>query len=194
MPRPLVLSRRLLLTGSLSTALVAGLAGCNSSASTEASDELGATEQTVFPVTVTHKYGDTVVPAEPKRVVVVGFTEQDILLALGSPRSPPPSGTASSRTRSGRGRRRARRREAGGDQGAGRLPLEQIAALDARPDHRHQRRTHQAVYDSLAKIAPTIANSGKYDSDWFEPWPTQTVMVGKALGKEAEAQTAGRRA
>ena len=79
----LVLSRRLLLTGSLSAALVAGLAACNSSASTEASDELGATEQTVFPVTVTHKYGDTVVPAEPKRVVVVGFTEQDILLALG---------------------------------------------------------------------------------------------------------------
>ena len=30
-----------------------------------------------------HKYGDTIVPAEPQRVVVVGFTEQDILLALG---------------------------------------------------------------------------------------------------------------
>ena len=40
----------------------------------------------------------------------------------------------------------------------------------------------------MTKIAPTIANSGKYDSDWFEPWPTQTVMVGKALGKEAQAQ------
>ena len=189
MPRPLVLSRRLLLTGSLSTALVVGLAGCNSSASTEASDEVGATEQTVFPVTVTHKYGDTVVPAEPKRVVVVGFTEQDILLALGVapvattewygeqpyavwPWATPALGDAKPEV----------------IKAPDKLPLEQIAALTPDLIMGTNAGLPEDVYASLSKIAPTIANSGKYGSDWFEPWPDQTLLVGKALGKEAEAQ------
>ena len=44
----------------------------------DADDEGGT-----FPATVTHKYGETVVPEEPQRVVSVGVTEQDILLDLG---------------------------------------------------------------------------------------------------------------
>ena len=86
------------------------------------------------------------------------------------------------------GHARTRRREAGGDQGAGQAPLEQIAALTPDLIIGTNAGLDRDVYASLTKIAPTIANSGKYDSDWFEPWPTQTVMVGKALGKEAEAQ------
>src|SRR5262245_12407891 len=35
------------------------------------------------PVTITHAFGQTVVPAPPKRVVSAGFTEQDDLLAVG---------------------------------------------------------------------------------------------------------------
>lgn len=35
------------------------------------------------PVTVDHKYGSTVVPADPRRVVSAGFTDHDALLALG---------------------------------------------------------------------------------------------------------------
>lgn len=189
MSRPALLSRRLLLTGSLSVALVAGLASCNSSASSETSDDVGATDQAVFPVTVTHKYGDTVVPSEPKRVVVVGFTEQDILLALGVapvattewygeqpyavwPWATPALGDATPEV----------------IKAPDKLPLEQIAALTPDLIIGTNAGLTADVYASLTKIAPTIANSGKYDSDWFEPWPIQTVMVGKALGKEAEAQ------
>ena len=36
-----------------------------------------------FPVTVEHTFGSTTVEAEPQRVVVVGITEQDVLLGLG---------------------------------------------------------------------------------------------------------------
>ena len=35
----------------------------------------GATAASVFPVTVTHKFGTTTVPSAPKRVVSVGVTE-----------------------------------------------------------------------------------------------------------------------
>ncbi|HEY5979307.1 MAG TPA: ABC transporter substrate-binding protein [Microlunatus sp.] len=184
-----LLNRRLLLTGSLSAALVAGLAGCSSSASTESADELGSAEQALFPVTVTHKYGDTIVSAEPKRVVVVGFTEQDILLALGVapvattewygeqpyavwPWATPALGDAKPEV----------------IKAPDQLPLEQIAALTPDLIVGTNAGLTKEVYASLTKIAPTIANSGTYDSDWFEPWPTQTLMVGKALGKEAQAQ------
>ncbi|MGH8908546.1 MAG: hypothetical protein ACRD0K_19125 [Egibacteraceae bacterium] len=36
-----------------------------------------------FPVTIDHKYGSAEVTAEPSRVVTVGVTEQDPVLALG---------------------------------------------------------------------------------------------------------------
>lgn len=36
-----------------------------------------------FPVTVAHKYGTARVASPPKRVVTVGYNEQDFVLALG---------------------------------------------------------------------------------------------------------------
>ena len=43
----------------------------------------GAPGDASFPVTVPHKFGESVVAEEPERVVVVGLTEQDTLLQLG---------------------------------------------------------------------------------------------------------------
>ena len=182
-------SRRLLLGGSLSAALVAGLAACNSSAAPAGEEQPSAPAAAVFPVTVTHKYGDTVVPTAPERIVVVGFTEQDILLALGitpvattewygdQPYAVWPWATS----KLGEAKPEVIR-------APDKLPLEKIAALGPDLIIGTNAGLSKEVYDSLSKIAPTIANSGKYDSDWFEPWPVQTLMVGKAVGKEAEAQ------
>ena len=38
----------------------------------------------VFPATVTHEYGQTVVEEAPERVVSLGYTDQDAILALGT--------------------------------------------------------------------------------------------------------------
>ena len=182
-------SRRRLLAGVLSVTLAGGLAACNSSATPNDSTQSANPAAAAFPVTVTHKFGDTVVPAAPQRVVVVGYTEQDILLALGIkpvattewygkqpyatwPWAQPKLGDAKPEVLS---------TEDG-------LQLERIAALTPDLIIGTNAGLEKAQYESLSKIAPTIANTGKFDSDWFEPWPDQTLLVGKAVGKEAEAQ------
>ena len=61
-------------SSSVSTGTGTGTAGATSSADAAADS---------FPVTVQHKLGTTVVPAAPQRIISVGLTEQDFVLALG---------------------------------------------------------------------------------------------------------------
>ena len=56
---------------------------------------------------IENKYGTTEITEAPERVVTVGLTEQDALLALGHrPGRAPPSGSAPTPARSSRGPRR----------------------------------------------------------------------------------------
>ena len=56
------------------------------------------------PVTVNYAFGQTVIPAPPKRVVSAGFTEHDDLLAWAWCPSPRPGGTEPHPSPSGHGR------------------------------------------------------------------------------------------
>ncbi|ROR73423.1 ABC transporter substrate-binding protein [Bogoriella caseilytica] len=76
----------------LTLALAAALAGCSAAGSEEgeadhATPETSAAEEapesSAFPVTIEHAFGETVIEAEPERVVALGRTEADVLLALG---------------------------------------------------------------------------------------------------------------
>jgi iron complex transport system substrate-binding protein len=66
--------------------LTAGCGGDDDSAAT-ASAATAATAASAatsaFPVTVAHRYGSTTVAKTPQRIVTVGSTEQDVVLALG---------------------------------------------------------------------------------------------------------------
>ena len=42
-----------------------------------------ALSQEAFPVTITHGLGEAVIPAEPQRIVTIGWITQDVVLALG---------------------------------------------------------------------------------------------------------------
>ena len=86
-----------------------------------------------FPATVTHKFGETVVPEEPKRVVSVGVTEQDVLLQLGVvPGRRHGVVRRAARRHLAVGARPARRRAPRGAQPADGFEFEKIAAL--KPD------------------------------------------------------------
>lgn len=182
-PSSAPVSRRLFLAGSVSAALLA-VSACSSD---ESAPQPSPTP--VFPVTVEHMYGSTTIEAEPKRIVVVGTTEQDALLALGVvpiavtqwvgdepyavfPWAVDKLGDAKPTVLdSAEGLSAATITKLKPD-----LIIGTNAGLD------------KATYTALSKIAPTIANSGVYGTESYEPWPTQTMLVGKAVGREAQAQ------
>ena len=130
--------------------------------------------------TIAHRYGATTVPADPQRVVTVGFTDHDAVLALGvTPVAY--TGWLSDAPLPWQ--------DLGGaapvvlDESA--LDLERIAA--AGPDlilAVHSAIT-QEEYDTLSGIAPTV---GPADGvDFGTPWQEQTRTIGAALGRVAEA-------
>lgn len=148
-----------------------------------------ATPAASFPVEIEHMFGVTEVPAAPERVVTIGFSEQDPVLALGvkpvavrewfggKPYAVWPWAE-----------------EALGDAEPvvlempyGELDYEQVLALD--PDLIIA--THSGIteeeYDRLAGIAPTVAQSGEYPV-FGMPWEEQTRTIGRALGREARAE------
>lgn len=158
--------RRLLIT----VLAAAALAACGTPAPEPAAD--GAT--------ITHRYGETTVPADPQRVVTVGFTDHDAVLALGvvpvaytgwladAPLPWQDFGDTAPVVL---------------DESA--VDAEQVAA--ARPDlilAVHSAIT-QEEYDVLSGIAPTVAPADGVD--FGTPWQDQTRTIGTALGRAAEA-------
>jgi iron complex transport system substrate-binding protein len=62
------------------------LAGCGTgggSADGSGGEATASAGEGAFPTKVEHKYGTTTVPVRPRRIVSVGLTEQDTILALG---------------------------------------------------------------------------------------------------------------
>jgi iron complex transport system substrate-binding protein len=142
-----------------------------------------------FPVTFDTAFGETVIPAKPERVVSVGFTEGDLILALGvtpvairdwygeQPNGLWPWAAESPAA-------------AAGDievLPSAELNFEQIASL--RPDviFAIGSGIEQPDFDALSAIAPTVAQTDEYNA-FGTPWDVTQLMIGKALGLEAEAQ------
>ena len=133
-------------------------------------------------VSVKHIFGETKIPAPPKRVVSAGFTEQDDLLALGVvpiavtdwfggqpfgvwPWAQPKLGGAQPVVLNLSDGIQA-------DQIASLKP-DLIVATNAGLD--------QDTYTKLSAIAPTIAQSGP--DAFFEPWKDQATLIGQAVFK-----------
>ena len=151
-----------LLSIAASAALLVGLAGCAQTPA-PADDADAPAGSGAFPVTIEHAFGETVVPAKPKRVATVAWANHEVPLALGVV----PVGMS--------------RATWGDDDGDGVLPwvedrLEQLGAktpvlfdetdgidfeavADTRPDvilAAYSGLT-KSDYETLSKIAPTVA-------------------------------------
>ena len=156
------------------TATVAAVAACSS-------EKPGSVAKDGS-VTVKHIFGETKVPAAPKRVVSAGYTEQDDLLAVGVV---PIAVT-----------------NWWGDQPFGVWPwalpklsgaqpevldltngiqIDRIAALKPDLIVATNAGVDGDTYKKLSEIAPTIPQSGQ--DAFFEPWKTQAATIGQAAFK-----------
>jgi iron complex transport system substrate-binding protein len=133
-------------------------------------------------VTVTHMFGDTKIPAPPKRVVSAGYTEQDDLLAVGvvpiaittwwgdQPFGVWPWATS----------------KLGGAQPevldlSNGIQIDRIAALKPDLIVATNAGVDADTYKKLTEIAPTIAQSGQ--DAFFEPWKSQAAAISQAVFK-----------
>ena len=142
-----------------------------------------------FPVTIKHKFGETTIEKAPERIVAIGYTEQDYLLALGvtpiavrywygdAPNAIFPWAVEAAK-------------------GAtpevlnmpyGTLNYEAILAL--KPDFISAVTSGitQEEYDTLSKIAPVLPQTDEY-INFGVPWQAATTLIGQAVGKSAEAE------
>jgi iron complex transport system substrate-binding protein len=165
---------------------IALVAGCSGTKSTDTASSSASSTATSESVTITHKFGETKVPANPQRVVTAGWIDQDFVLPLGLV----PVGTRGGyfdnyndfpwvkQETDGKGVPAI-----GGDT----INFEGIAA--AKPDviFAINETIDQKTYDRLSQIAPTVVQSADYP-DEETPWDVQLLTTGKALGKEDQAQ------
>jgi iron complex transport system substrate-binding protein len=146
-----------------------------------------AAEGDAFPVTVEHKFGSTTVEAMPARVVTVGFTDQDAVLALGVK----PVGVREWYGSKPNATYPWAADELGdatpaiiGDGSA--VNYEALIAADPDLIIAIYSGITEDEYHKLSEIAPTIAQQGRYH-DWAQPWPETTRQVAAALGQPSKA-------
>lgn len=153
------------------------------SAQTGATPEAGS----ATPI-IDHKYGSTEVPADPERVVTVGLTDQDYVLALGIT----PVGVREWFGGYPGALWPWARQSAGDDPLPAVLPVdqlnfEQIAALAPDLVLGVNSGLTEDEYATLAAIAPTVAQPRGY-ADYGAPWQEITRVIGRALGRAAQAE------
>lgn len=162
-------------------------ASTGTSTAADEGDDATAGHDEPFPTSIAHRHGITEIAEEPERVVTVGLTDHDTVLALGV--------TPVAMT------------DWYGDQPHGVWPwaqdelgdadrtvlpseeiaYEEIAAADpdlilgvdsALTEEEHQR---------LSQIAPTVAQSADYP-DFGTPWQEKTRVIGTALGAPEQVE------
>lgn len=162
------------------------LAGCSSGNDSESGPE-SSSNGAGFPVTIENTFGATTIESAPERIVTLGWNAQDVVYALGET----PVGMP-------------RYSYGAGENGVmpwiqdrfdpeattlldaeTSVPVEQVAALAPDVVLAPYEGFDENTYNQLSAFAPTVAYP---DKAWQTTWQKQTTLVGKALGKSAEAE------
>lgn len=182
-----VTRREFIVGGAVAGLLVA--AGCGSSDEDDrsASPASSTAGDGTYPVTIEHRFGETVIGQPSERVVSLGYTEQDAILVFGvvpvaaryafGPEDdvffPWADGAA-------------------GDARPEILPraevnVEQVAALQPDLIMAITAGLTEEQYGQLSNIAPVVVQPAEYP-DFGTPWQDQTLVTGRVFGQEAKAR------
>ncbi|MBU2663590.1 iron-siderophore ABC transporter substrate-binding protein [Actinoplanes bogorensis] len=169
-------------------AAVLALSGCGGSEDAASEAPASAAAGSAFPVSVDHKYGTTEIKAAPERVVTLGLSDQDPVLALGVV----PVGSIDWFLERPYGKWPWAQ-----PLWAGKAPeivgerddfnLEKIAALKPDLILALYSGMSKDQYTKLSQIAPTVGQPKGF-ADYAAPWQDMTRLAGKALGQDAKAE------
>ncbi|QQR40876.1 ABC transporter substrate-binding protein [Devosia rhizoryzae] len=143
-----------------------------------------------FPVTIQHAYGATTIDAKPQRIVTWGWSNEDVVIALGEV----PVGIPFQSYGGGDNGVHEWVEEALAKLGAeiptvleasAEPPIEQIASLQPDIIIAAYSGITEDQYALLSGIAPTIAYIG---APWSTSWQDLTITIGEALGHKTEAE------
>lgn len=171
----------------LALALISGLLAANYAfgAGTVESNESETTEGNDPRIEVEHEHGTLELDEEPQRIVSVGYSDHDVLLALGIE----PVGV-----REWYGGYPFATwpwaQDALGDAepeivGDAELDLEQIAALDPDLIVGVNTAMSESEFDLLSQIAPTLGPSRDYP-EFGTPWDAKTELIADAVGQSEQ--------
>jgi iron complex transport system substrate-binding protein len=165
--------------------------GDATSTAEEGQDETTETEDgagDAFPVTIEHRHGETTIEQRPERVVTVGLTDHDAVLALGVV----PVGTNDWYGGHPSGVWPWAQDLLDGEEPtvigqSVEIDFEAVAALEPDVIIGLYAGLDEQVYETLSGIAPTVAQPADH-VDYGVPWQEQTRIVGQVLGMPEEAE------
>ncbi|WP_116113526.1 iron-siderophore ABC transporter substrate-binding protein [Austwickia chelonae] len=189
--------RRLAATASALALGMGLLVGCGTAAKDKKDDGAKSSAAGTFPVTVEHTFGSTTVSKAPQRVVTVGYTDDQAVLALGikpvgmvdqykNPAGKSPDiNTQWPWVKDKWGDTKPEVVMTNGDPGPN---FEKIASL--RPDLiiAVYSEIDDAAYGKLSQIAPTVGRTKAEKKPFSAPWQDNAVHIAKALGQENEGK------
>ncbi|GAA4815443.1 ABC transporter substrate-binding protein [Nocardioides caeni] len=155
-----------------------------SSAGTDDKDR-PAESSSAFPVTIEHAFGSTTIEQEPQRIVSIGFTDHDALLALGV------EPVAIREWYGDHDYVWPWAEEALGDHEPELLPaddlsIEEVAALQPDLIIGQYVDLEKGEFEQLSQLADTVAQPADHPS-FGAPWQLMTRNLGAAVGKAEEA-------
>lgn len=198
-PAAVATRRAVLKTAGKATAVLAAAALTLTACTTGpvSSADAGASAQAAssqFPVTIKNVFGETTIKEQPKRVVTISWVNDDVAIALGVVPVGVPKNDWGGNDKGSTPWKDAALEKLGAGFGTDKAPVQfsetdginftEIAKLNPDVILGAYSGLTEEDYKKLSEIAPVVAQP---ELAYGTSWQDSTTIIGKALGKEAEA-------
>jgi iron complex transport system substrate-binding protein len=171
------------------------LSACSTGPASSTPDASTAgSSSTAFPVTIKHVYGETTIEKQPTRVATVSWVNDDVAIALGVVPVGVPTNEWGGNDKGSTPWKDAALEDLGAGFGTDKAPVQyseadginftEIAKLTPDVILAAYSGLTEEDYKKLSEIAPVVAHP---ELAYGTSWQDSTTIIGKALGKEAEA-------
>ncbi|MFJ6375053.1 iron-siderophore ABC transporter substrate-binding protein [Pseudarthrobacter oxydans] len=171
------------------------LSACSTGPASSTTDAgASSSSSSQFPVTIEHVYGETVIEEQPTRVATVSWVNDDVAIALGVVPVGVPKNEWGGNEQGSTPWKDAALEELGAGFGSDKAPVQyseadginftEIAKLTPDVILAAYSGLTEEDYKKLSEIAPVVAHP---ELAYGTSWQDSTSIIGKALGKDAEA-------